>query len=346
MHQQTDACMNFIAGSQERKQPFFAWMSWLYPHTPYEASQPFYSLYDGVNLPPPVVEPNGLAQANKPFRQIFHQENNDRILPFSHVYQQRMQRTYCAAISQVDFEIGRILDFLEARGLLENTILLFSSDHGDYQGDHGMFTKSPALYDCLIRVPLICVWPGRWAAGVRSPELVSQVDLMPTLLSAAGISVPAGVQGLDLNPVLRHGKADTPLRDAVFAEYGIPGAPFNRERLERVYPDYKKKPVDVQGNGVTWEANPIALAGRFRMVRTQNWKFIHEPGGTSELYDLRSDPSELVNLWNHPEHQAIEAQLLAKLIAWQNSLPGIEHDQDDLVTPDIAKLGKHTRKKR
>jgi len=328
MHQVTDKALSFIGSCQESQQPFFAWVSWLYPHTPYEASEPFYSIYASCNLPPVSLEPEGLEKANKPFRQIFHQENNNRLLPFDANLTDRMRKTYMGAISEIDYEIGRILDYLDSRNMNENTILVFTADHGDYQGDHGLYTKSPALYDCLIRVPLVFRWTKHWKDNVKSSELISQVDLMPTLLRAAGVKVPDQCQGIELNSFLADGAAPKPIRQAVFAEYGVPGAqPFNRERLEKAYPDYQTKPIDVNGNRVPWEGNPVSLAGRFRMIRTHQWKLIHEPGGTSELYNLASDPNELKNLFGVPEYKGIQTELLEQLITWQKSLPGIEADQ-------------------
>ncbi len=183
MHLLTNYTLNFMADNVKREQPFFIWLSYLYPHTPYEVPEPYFSLYKDVTLPPLRVEKEGLMAANKPFRQVFHQENNDRLLPFDDKQVDAMRKTYYGMVTLVDDEVKRITDFLQANHLAGNTIIIFTSDHGDYQGDHGMFTKSPALYDCLVRVPLIFSWPGTIAGNVRSDQLISQVDIMPTLFS-------------------------------------------------------------------------------------------------------------------------------------------------------------------
>src|SRR5690606_1304111 len=120
--------------------------------------------------------------AGKPFRQQFHQENYKRVLDYDKEKIMRMKRNYYGMISLIDAEIGRIIEFLEKNNMRENTLIIFTSDHGDYMGDHGMLTKSPAMYDCLVRVPLIFSWPGNIKQGQITNELVSSVDLMPTLL--------------------------------------------------------------------------------------------------------------------------------------------------------------------
>ncbi len=245
-------------------------------------------------------------------------------------------------VTLVDDEVKRIVDFLRAHNLESNTIIIFTSDHGDYQGDHGMYTKSPALYDCLVRVPLIFSWPGAIAANVRSDQLISQVDIMPTLLTFAGLPVPQQVQGIDLSTYLRKGTTQKPVRQEIYAEYGIPGEPFDRARLEQVFPDYKEKPLTFAA-GIPWEANPVSLAGRFRMIRTHEWKYIHNPGEKDELYNLKKDPYELKNLAGLSRYARIQDQLQSKLTTWKSSLPAAERDQENLVDEFIRDFAMKRR---
>ena len=335
MHRMTDTAMEYISGNIPKPKPFFIWLSYFYPHTPFVAPEPYFSMYDTVSIPKPVVEPEGLKKAGKPFRQIFHRENNDRLLAYSEKETLRMKRTYYGMISLVDHEIGRLLDFLEKQGLRENTIIIFTSDHGDYQGDHHMYTKSPAMYDCLIRVPLIFSWPGQVRENKRSEELVSHVDIMPTLLSFTRRSIPNQVQGIDLTSYLRGNYSGT-VREVVFAEYGLPGEPFTRQRLEEMLPNYKSNPID-WAEAIPWEANPISLAGRFRMARSKDWKYVQYPGETDELYNLGNDPNELENLTDNPNYADKKEYLKKKLEDWKKSLPGIEKDCLDYVTPFFNK---------
>jgi len=343
MHALTNYALDFMAGNAGREQPFFIWLSYLYPHTPYEVPEPYFSRYKEARIPPLRTEKDGLTAANKPFRQVFHQENNDRLLPFNAQQVDLMRKTYYGMVTLVDDEVKRITDFLRANNLDSNTIIVFTSDHGDYQGDHGMFTKSPALYDCLVRVPLIFSWPGKIAGNVRSDQLISQVDIMPTLLSLAGLPVPEQVQGIDIADYLRKGTAQKPVRQAVFAEYGIPGKPFDRARLAQVFPDYQEKPIAFAA-GIPWEANPVSLAGRFRMIRTHEWKYIHNPGEKDELYHLKKDPHELKNLAGRKKYAGVQAQLKAALTTWKNALPAVERDQEDIVDDFIRNFATKRRK--
>ena len=181
----------------------------------------------------------------------------------------------------IDQEIGRLIQFLEESEMRENTIIVFTSDHGDYMGDHGLYTKSPAMYDCLVRVPLIFNYPGLVQANQVSDELVSCIDIMPTLLEMANVPVPEQVQGASLLDLLI-GEAPSLERKYVYAEYGIPGKPILEAELKERMPDYKQRPIQYS-TSLPWEANPVALAGRFRMIRSKDYKLVEEVGGTHEI---------------------------------------------------------------
>lgn len=302
----TDAALRFIGACGEA--PFFLWLSYHHPHTPYMVPEPYFSMYDGVPIPEPVVEPEGLIAAEKPFRQRYHQMNNDAILPFTPDQVMLTRQVYYSMISLIDAEIGRVLDYLEGRGLAEDTLVLFTSDHGDYLGDHGLMTKSPSLYDCLVRAPLILRWPGRVDAGRRDIRFASLIDLMPTFAAAAGIPCPEQAQGVNLLPFLGDGGAREAIRPAAFSEYGVPGIPYDEERLAAEGLGQKRF-ANPRHDSLPWEGNPVSLAGRIRMVRTREWKYVEETRGTCELYDLVRDPYELVNLWNEPEHAVEQEEL-------------------------------------
>lgn len=337
MHILTDSTICLLTGFKDTG-ACFIWLSYLYPHTPYMLPEPFYSLYDSVELPDPIVEPEGLEKANKPFRQVFHQENNDRLIPYTAAKILCMKRNYYGMISLIDHEIGRLLDFLEEHEMRDNTMIIFTSDHGDYQGDHHMITKSPAMYDCLTRVPLIFSWPGKIRSNVSTDELISNVDIMPTVLSLVGLEVPGQVQGISYHEFLTARKPGHGPREYVYSEYGIPGKPLSRDLLEDLLPNYKDHPIFFSDPRIPWEANPVALAGRFRMIRSKAWKLVDEENGTSELYDLKNDPNELVNLYNDPVLKEIQQRMRDDLCAWKSSLPGIETDTLDEAFQNMIKF--------
>lgn len=317
MRAKTEAAIRFLESRGGR--PFFLFVSYLYPHTPYHAPEPFFSKYAASALGRPAIEAEGLAAAGKPFRHLFHQRNNDAILPFDARQTALMRRVYYGMISQVDDEIGRLIQYLDDRGLSENTLVVFSADHGDYMGDHGLYTKSPAMYDCLTRVPFIARWPGVVDQNRRDPRFVSHVDLLPTFAAVAGAPVPRQAQGSNLLPLLKDGGRGKPVREAAFSEYGAPGTPYNQERLAREGLQGKRY-TNPSDDRLPWEGNPVALAGRFRMARTQKWKFVEEAGGTDELYDLEADPNELANLARSPAHRGVMRELRAVLANWKKSI--------------------------
>lgn len=200
-HAKTESALRFLDRHSGGDRPYFLWLSYLYPHTPYEIPQPYFSMYD--DLPPPNIEKNGLAAAGKPFRQQFHRRNNDAIIPGSGEQIAIMRRVYYSMVTMIDEEVGKILDFLDDRGLSENTLLVFTSDHGDYQGDHGLMAKSPALYDVIVRVPFIARWPDRIDCGRLDDRFASHIDLLPTFAAAADIPCPPQAQGVNLLPRCR-----------------------------------------------------------------------------------------------------------------------------------------------
>ncbi len=319
-HAKTDAAIDFIRSCSSG--PFFLWLSYEHPHTPYYIPEPYFSMYHGSSIPPPSVETEGLEAAGKPFRQVFHKRNNDAVLPFSSSQIALMRRVYYGSISLIDGEVGRVLDFLDEQALAQNTLVVFTSDHGDYMGDHGLMTKSPALYDCLVRVPFVLRWGGALPSGMKSAELVSLVDLAPTFLEAAGVAPPRGVQG---ESILPNACGRRPMREVTFSEYGVPGRPYDLDRLVRE--GRAGKPFTNPGNELLpWEGNPVSLAGRIRMVRDVEWKLVEGPDGPEELYCLREDPNELRNLSGSPEHASTQTRLLRLLHEWRGRLPGIEED--------------------
>jgi arylsulfatase A-like enzyme len=234
-----------------------------------------------------------------------------------------MRRVYYGMISLIDAEIGRVLAFLNQRSTADDTLIIFTSDHGDYMGDHGLYTKSPALYDCLVRVPLIVRWPGHVDADRRDRRFASHIDFMPTFAAAAGIPCPAQAQGIDLLPFLQDAGAGGEIRPAAFSEYGIPGTRYDETRLVRegLADTRWTNPGDPR---LPWEGNPVTLAGRLRMIRTHEWKYVEDQGDMGELYNLVNDPFELVNLCGQPQYAAVQQDLARRLRSWKASLAGVE----------------------
>ena len=168
-----------------------------------------------------------------------------------------MRRYYYALVSDVDRNVGRILDELDQRGMTEDTVIVFTSDHGDYMGDHGKVGKGTPGYDCIMRVPCLISYPGEVEPDTRVDGLVEAVDLAPTLLEYAGVVREPELQGRSMRPLFEGDAAAA--RDSVYAEYRRPGSPY------------------------------------WTQVRTERWMYAASTGGGELLFDLADDAHELHN---------------------------------------------------
>lgn len=272
-------------------QPFFAIANFFDPHHPFGAPKEFRDRYDPDALPRPIGSVDELS--GKPGPQLGYSESSyggtaPGFQDYSAEEIQGIIADYYAMVSLVDDRVGRILAALEASGRASDTLVIFTSDHGEMLGDHAMVLKGPMMYECAVKVPLLVRWPGRVPEGVRCPGLVSWLDLTSTVLAAGGMTgaLPAA-QGADLVPLAR-GEVDR-LRDWALVEYrdsNFPADPPIHTTMLR-HGDIKL---------VLWHGAPStdrALEG--------------------ELYDLSADPGELTNLWHDPAHAALRARMVEKL---------------------------------
>ncbi|MFW6062324.1 MAG: sulfatase, partial [Planctomycetota bacterium] len=184
---------------------------------------------------------------------------------------------YYGMVSFMDREIGRILDALDRRGLAENTLVIFSTDHGHFLGQHGLVAKGPFHYEDLLRIPFIVRWPGRVQAGQVRSEIQNLVDLAPSLLSAAGVNVPGHMTGLDQTTCWAGGE---PARRWSITE--------NRHTLTKVH---------------------------LRTYVNERYKItVYRSLDEGELFDLQEDPDETKNLWDEPEAQELKKNLLHQFL--------------------------------
>jgi choline-sulfatase len=198
--------------------PFAAWVSFPGPHDPYDPPEEMASMYYDAPIPEPIPPPDDerlLAARREGLRRT--QESPLYQLDLSRATAEHFRRWrahYYANVSLIDEGIGKILAALEATGALERTLIVFTSDHGDALGDHGLAYKSH-FYEPIAHVPLILRGPGV-AGGRRCPALISTMDLVPLFYATCGAEAPAAVQGIDPTPVLRDPAAT--LRPHVFSE--------------------------------------------------------------------------------------------------------------------------------
>jgi len=190
-----DRAVAFIREA-EASEPFFLWASFFHPHPPFSPPVPWNKLYRAPLMPPPKQPPQGerfWTYINRfQHRSKSKDDGTDRHLV------RLIKAYYYACISFVDYQVGRILGALEESGRLDDTLILFTSDHGEFLGDYGCFGKRSML-DSAARVPLVARHPGRFPAGQRCDAMASLVDVMPTFIEAVGIADSVlDLDGVDL----------------------------------------------------------------------------------------------------------------------------------------------------
>ncbi|MCA9120610.1 MAG: sulfatase-like hydrolase/transferase [Planctomycetaceae bacterium] len=290
--------------------PFFLFSSFWKPHSPFEVPQPYDALYDDIEIPLPAqMTMDQIMALPTPLRTL--------ILRFRPSYDidreqlQWMYRSYYGAISHIDHEVGLILKELEATGVADNTIVVFSSDHGDQLLEHGLMGKN-CFFEASVRVPFIIRFPGRVRAEQHA-ELVESVDLLPTLFELAGIPEPYLNQGRSLVALIADAKGSYQPREAVFSENVIP----------EVIAGGKESFEFIKGEGIRGTRHPDA-----KMVRTRCWKYVYYPDGFEELYDLETDANEMTNLASDLQHRDRIYEMKDRLLHWLTTA-----DEADQIAP-------------
>jgi arylsulfatase len=299
-HWAAERTIDFLA-SRDGSEPFFCMMSIFDPHNPYDDyPDGAERAIDSDAIEKPVVRPNGFDDIPSDIRREHLNSVMGGFSRFSEADIHTMRLGYHASVAFADREIGRVLDVLESSGMAEDTLVIFTSDHGDMLGDHGLLVKGAFFYDACTRVPLLMRWPSRIPAGTRAAGLVQLHDIAATVLSAAGLSAEsisgAMPDSRDILPVAT-GVADT-ARSAAVCCYRNSG--LSSEPSASLY----------------WDP-PIHAT----MIRDDRWKLNmyhgeQANGIAGELYDMQSDPGELNNLWNDGTHHQTQSRLMADMIAW------------------------------
>lgn len=298
----TDTGIEFI--KRKRNRPFFLWLNNDYPHPPYKVREPFFSAYvrKDIDLPPTA------DYTDKPLamRHIFETYKLNRLTDDDW---RELIAVYYGMIGHADHEFGRVLDVLEETGHLDNTIVIFWSDHGEFAGEYQLVEKwDTCLQDCITHTPLIISGPGL-PNGKRITELAQTVDITATIYDLLGIEPHWGIHGSSLANLMLGARTDT--RDAVFCEGGQEFASLLR---------YDKSQVTRKPNYVckqTVLANEPRTNIRARMVRTGSHKLIYRLWSVNELYDLGKDPHELRNVYDHPRYKDVQNELTERLLRWE-----------------------------
>lgn len=292
----TDQAIAFMRGEKQRDDaPWVLHLSYVKPHWPYMAPAPYHAMY-GADQCLPVVRSEAERIDAHPVVAAYRQ--HEESLSFSMDNCVRTVRpAYQGLITQIDDHLGRLFSEMEGLSVLNDTLVVFSADHGDFLGDHWLGEKE-LFYDTVQRVPFIVVDPSPAADATRGTvdtRMVESVDLVPTVLDALGIAAPTHrIEGRSLLPLLRESGGDQPeaWRDAVFSELDWS---FKEARLRL-------------GFGVdqcyAWS------------MRTERWRFVYWLDAPEQLWDLASDPDQFIDLGRDTGHESVRADLRARLLDW------------------------------
>ena len=241
----------------------------------------------------PAVRSNAERQTDHPVYRAWQNHRVCQAFARDEV-RERVIPAYMGLIKQLDDQMGVLFEYLERSGRMDDTMIVFTSDHGDYLGDHWLGEKD-LFHDASARIPLIIYDPRREAdvtRGTASEKLVEGIDLAPTFLEfLGGEAKPHIIEGLSLEPLL-HGKPAATWRDYAISEY-----------------DYATRQSRL-------ELGIDQADARLLMIFDGRWKYIHAEGFRPLLFDLQSDPDELIDLGAEPEHAEVRAQLHEALFAW------------------------------
>ena len=288
----TRRAMDFVREAKADGRPWLMHLSYIKPHWPYIVPAPYHDMYDRDDLIAPVRSEAERDNAH-PLYKAFMEERYSVNFSRDEV-RERVLPAYMGLIKQIDDQIGVLMRFLEEEGLADTTMIVFSSDHGDYLGDHWMGEKY-LFHEQSAGVPLIVVDPDQAADATRGTScdaLVEMIDLAPTFLDWIGAEPkPHILEGRSLVPFLR-GEEPGDWRGAAISEY-----------------DYSFDPARVKLD------MPVADS-RMTMVFDGRWKYVHVPGHRPMLYDLTTDPQELVDLGADPACEAERQRLQGLMFDW------------------------------
>ncbi|MBU2959131.1 sulfatase-like hydrolase/transferase [Paracoccus sp. 1_MG-2023] len=287
-HHQTTWCaeeaMGFIDANCDR--PWLLSINIFDPHHPFDPPAEYKAKYPAKDMPLPKWREGELDRKPPIQRKDYEEGGQSGLGPacsaLSDLDMQDYVSDYYAMIELIDVQLGRMIDHLEKRGLRDDTVIIFHSDHGEMLGDHGLILKGGHFYQELVHVPLILSCPARIRSDVKSPALTELVDIAPTILELAQVPVPYRMQGRSIAGLLR-GQVDPGAhRSSVYCEY------------------YDSLPAAHHGTYAT-----MYFDGRYKVT-------VFHGQDVGELYDLKADPDEFENLWDIPDCRDLRNELVLR----------------------------------
>lgn len=272
-----DEAILSLQNSRNSGRPFFMWMNFWGPHTPCVIPEPYYSMYDPETIPVDPAFIDDLSDKPEHYRDIARMWG---VYDLDWKGWQKIIARYYGYITLIDDSVGRLLDYLEQNNLMNNTLIVFTTDHGDAMGGHRLIEKGEFMFDSTYRIPMIARHPDCANPGSECDEFVYLHDLMPTLARlASGVCPDTNGESQDILPLLAGEKASTG-RDHVYGEFSVHFTSFPQ-----------------------------------RMIRTRTHKLVFNANAKSELYDLVNDPYEIHNRIGDATYAGIKKDLTDRLEA-------------------------------
>jgi len=317
---QVDEVMKYLSVRQDN--PWFVHLSFFSPHPPFIAPEPYHDMYNEEDMPLPVRHASPeIEAAQHPWLEhylynqtgvgyVYGADSRDN-LSLSDQEIRQIKATYFGMMSEVDGQIGRLINYLKQAGTYDNTLIIFTSDHGENLGDHWAFAKY-TYFDQTFHTPLIVHDPSPVAEQTRGTIIdafTESIDIMPTILDAVGVKIPPQCDGYSLLPFCR-GEQPTGWRQEFHAEFDL-RSPYENELAP---------PLGLKAHECT--AN---------IIRDERYKYVHFTTLPPLFFDLDKDPDEFQNLATEPAYQGRILEYAGKLLSWR-----MEHDSPILTGPHLA----------
>ena len=292
----TDRAIEFIE-QQDGAKPWCLHLSYIKPHWPLMAPAPYHALYRDAELLPAARDERERVDPHPIYAAFMAEEYSENYARDE--VRERVIPVYMGLIRQIDDHLGRVFDCLRERGLYDNTLIVFTSDHGDYLGDHWLGEKD-LFHEPSVRIPLIIVNPNATADETRGSvcnALVESIDLLPTFIEFAGGSIcHERLEGRSLMPLLRSQPEPADWRRYAISE------------------------IDYSERGAREQLGLTPYDCRATMVREARWKYIHHACFRPQLFDLERDPHELTDLGADSEYATIRRDMQQLLVDWRRRL--------------------------
>jgi arylsulfatase A-like enzyme len=299
----TERALAYLKGRNGK--PFFLHLGYYRPHPPFVASAPYHAMYNAADMPLPVraASPEREAAQHPLLRWYLHNTHQKKFFQgaegmasgMDEATVRQLRATYYSMMTEVDDRLGEVFAYLDEAGQWDDTMVMFTSDHGEQLGDHHLLGKV-GYFDESFRIPLVVKDAGvNPRFGQVEAAFTESVDLMPTILQAVGGAVPRACDGASLLPLL-HGPAPSGWRDALHYEYDFRSVHYSDPESEL---------------GLSMDESSLCV------IQDRDWKYVHFAALPPLLFDLRADPNQFRNLADDPAHADTVRRYAQRALSWR-----------------------------